>query len=76
MMTFKKISSRIFAAVCTCAVLSGVITPIPAEAAEDVITIKVCNWEEYIDEGGWDDDEVIDLESGDIFGENALYEDF
>lgn len=45
-------------------------------SGEDEIVLKVCNWEEYIDEGDWDDDEVIDLESGDIFGENPLYEDF
>ncbi|MDD6307263.1 MAG: extracellular solute-binding protein [Clostridiales bacterium] len=43
---------------------------------ENVITLRVCNWEEYIDEGGWEDDEVIDLESGDIFGKNSLVKDF
>ncbi len=42
----------------------------------DVITLRVCNWEEYIDLGEWEEDEVIDLESGDIFGERALYEEF
>ena len=35
-------------------------------AADDTIVIRVCNWEEYIDEGEWGEDEVIDLESGDI----------
>ena len=25
------------------------------------VVLRVCNWEEYIDEGGWEDDEVIDL---------------
>lgn len=43
---------------------------------DDVIVLRVCNWEEYIDEGGWDEDEVIDLENGDIFGERPLYEEF
>ena len=49
-----------------------------AEAAEEVetVTLRICSWEEYIDEGDWDDDEVIDLESGDIFGENSMIEDF
>lgn len=42
----------------------------------DTVILRVCSWEEYIDEGGWDEDEVIDLESGDIFGENSLVEDF
>lgn len=43
---------------------------------EDEIVLRVCNWEEYIDLGDWGEDEVIDLESGDIFGENSLVEDF
>lgn len=43
---------------------------------DDVIVLRVCNWEEYIDEGGWGEDEVIDLESGDIFGDTAVYEEF
>ncbi len=45
-------------------------------AAEETVTLRVCNWEEYIDEGGWGEDEVIDLESGDIFGENSAIDDF
>ncbi|MBR6909933.1 MAG: extracellular solute-binding protein, partial [Lachnospiraceae bacterium] len=47
-----------------------------SESSSGEIVLKVCNWEEYIDEGDWDEDEVIDLESGDIFGENSLVEDF
>lgn len=45
-------------------------------AKEETITLRVCNWEEYIDQGDWGEDEVIDLESGDIFGENSLVDDF
>lgn len=45
-------------------------------ANNDTVVLRVCNWEEYIDLGEWDDDEVIDLDNGDIFGENPLYEDF
>ena len=45
--------------------------------AEDTITLRVCNWEEYIDLGGWDEDERIELDNGaEIFGENPMYEDF
>lgn len=40
------------------------------------VTLRVCNWEEYIDEGDWDEEETIDLESGDIIGENSMIEDF
>lgn len=44
---------------------------------EDVITLRVSNWEEYIDLGDWDDEELIDLEGGtEILGVNPMYEDF
>lgn len=43
---------------------------------DEPLVLKICNWEEYIDEGDWDIDEVIDLESGDIFGENSLIYEF
>lgn len=40
------------------------------------VTLRVCSWEEYIDEGGWDEDDRIQLKSGDVFGEQSLIEDF
>ena len=43
---------------------------------EKTVTLRICNWEEYIDLGDWDEEETIDLESGDILGENSLVEDF
>ena len=53
---------------------------VSAAASEDEeveeVTLRICNWEEYIDEGDWDDDEVIDLDSGDIFGETSMIEEF
>lgn len=43
----------------------------------DELVLRVSNWEEYIDLGGWDDDEVINLEnSGDIKGVNSMVDDF
>lgn len=39
---------------------------------EKPVVLRVCNWEDNIDEGGWEDDELIDLPSEDIFGENSL----
>lgn len=60
-----------FCAFLQCSTLADVIAK-----DEDVITLRVCNWEEYIDEGDWDEDETIDLESGDIIGVNPMYEDF
>ena len=43
---------------------------------KDPVVIRVCNWEEYIDLGDWDEEETIDLDSGDILGENSMVEDF
>lgn len=62
--------------------LSGILlcTGVPSFAASETempeVTLRVCNWEEYIDLGDWDEEETIDLESGDIIGENSMVEDF
>ncbi len=46
-------------------------------ASDDVVVLRVSNWEEYIDLGEWDDDELIDLDNGEeIIGINAMVEDF
>ena len=47
-----------------------------ASHPEADVVLRVCNWEEYIDLGDWDEEETIDLESGDIIGENSMVEDF
>ena len=46
-----------------------------AVAADDTIILRVCNWEEYIDTGDWNDDDTIELESGSIKGENSIITD-
>ena len=38
--------------------------------------LRVSNWEEYIDLGDWDEEETIELPSGDIIGENSMIRDF
>ncbi len=54
-----------------------VFTPDEAFASEKEIVLRVCNWEEYIDLGDWDEDEVIELDNGvRVYGENPMYEDF
>ncbi len=63
---------------------AAVLVPrgLPVSAAETdtdtakEIVLRVCNWEEYIDTGEWDQEEAIDLESGTILGENSMIEDF
>lgn len=73
-------SRKYMAAALAFVVAAGAVPNVAAQAAdskaEKAVTLRVCNWEEYIDEGGWDDDEVIDLDSQDIFGENSLVDDF
>lgn len=47
------------------------------DAQQDkTVTLRICNWEEYIDLGDWDEEETIDLDSGDIIGENSMVKDF
>lgn len=47
------------------------------KSSSDEIVLRVSNWEEYIDQGGWDEEELIDLEDGtEIFGEKDLTEEF
>lgn len=55
---------------------SAVMYVKPVKGAEKTIVLRVCSWEEYIDEGDWDEDELIDLDSADIFGENHMVDDF
>lgn len=49
---------------------------------DDTITLRVSNWEEYIDLGDWGDDELIDVnnpyspESNGIIGVNSMVDDF
>ena len=46
------------------------------EEESDAVVLRVSNWEEYIDEGDWGEDEVIDLDNGDIIGINSMVDDF
>lgn len=46
------------------------------ENGQEQVILRVSNWEEYIDEGNWDEEETIDLESGDIIGEAPMIDDF
>lgn len=78
-----KMKKRFFSFLFVISMTAGMIlSPIQAEAKDgsqekpEEITLRVCNWEEYIDEGGWDEEETIDLESGDIIGENSMIKDF
>ena len=46
----------------------------------ETVTLRVCNWEEYIDLGGWDESELIDIENNyseeGIIGVQSMTDDF
>ena len=65
------------AGACAGGAIGGALTagPLQAEAADKEdkpIILRVCNWEEYIDLGDWDEEETIELESGDISLEDSF----
>lgn len=88
----RSISRKLAAAVMAVSLLAGQMLPVmaaedigdaasvknnSASATEKEVTLRVCSWEEYIDEGGWDEDEALELDNGTtIFGENSMVEDF
>lgn len=88
----RSISRKLAAAVMAVSLIAGQMLPVmAAEDTEDAasvksdgasdtekeVTLRVCSWEEYIDEGGWDEDEALELDNGTtIFGENSMVEDF
>lgn len=76
----KRTMRSVLAATAAAVFMISPVFSIPAKAAandgEEEVVLRVSNWEEYIDEGEWDEEETIDLESGDILGENSLVDDF
>ena len=75
-MMHKRLTAVLTAAALMLPASSAAVFAAEAPAPGNKVTLRVCNWEEYIDLGDWGEDEVIDLESGDIFGENSMIEDF
>ena len=46
-------------------------------AGEDEIVLRVANWEEYMDEGDWDEEDAIEFSDGTILcPESSMVEDF
>lgn len=75
MRIFRGTAAALAAVLCT-GMRCGAVQAAEAGGTDAPVTLRVCNWEEYIDEGGWEEDEVIDLESADIFGEKSLVKEF
>lgn len=55
---------------------AGTVYASDTAGQEEEIVLRVSNWEEYIDLGGWDEEDTIELDSGDIFGEQSMIRDF
>ena len=67
---------RIAALLCTAAVAAALSSGCGNSSESETLVLRIANCEEYIDEGEWDEDELIELDSGEVFGENALVDDF
>lgn len=59
--------------------MDGAMASVSAAESSQKVTLRIANWEEYIDEGGWDKEEAIELDDREgttILGENSMVEDF
>lgn len=78
----KKHIKKILSVGAACAfALSSVSFAACSQDTEETVTLRVSNWEEYIDLGDWDD-ELIDIanpydpDAGGIIGVNSMVDDF
>lgn len=73
-------SKQLIAACVMCMTLASAfpvnMMQVKAAESDKEIVLRVCNWEEYMDLGDWDEEETIDLPDGDVLGVNPMYEDF
>ncbi len=75
----KRFKSKCFGALMTVVLLCVTIIPMCgcSEEESDAIVLRVSNWEEYIDEGDWGEEEAIELDNGSVIcPENAMIDDF
>ena len=80
-MKLLKINSKKIISYLMCLVLllanSFVLSGCDESSEDEVIVLRVSNWEEYIDEGDWDEEETIELENGTVIcSETGMIEDF
>lgn len=76
----KKLKKAISLTASACLITLGCMPLFGCGAGEETVVLRVNSWEEYIDEGGWDEDELIEIEGefaeNGIIGENSLIDDF
>lgn len=72
-----KICSKLLAVFLLAALMSAIIQVSTVRAeVEDAMVLRIGSWEEYIDQGDWDSDEEVDLDSRRITSKNGLVSDF
>lgn len=70
---------RIKALIACMLLMAVTILPLAGCGAEDsdTIVLRISNWEEYIDEGGWTEEDAIELEDGTVIQpEKSIVEEF
>ena len=79
----QKFKKTLCAAAALTVAACSVLPMFGCSSEKDTITLRVANWEEYIDLGEWGEDELIDIENAfapspedGVFGENAMTDDF
>lgn len=75
----KKIKKIISYVMCFSILLADVtiLTGCAGKKDDDEIVLRVCSWEEYIDEGDWDEADAIELENGTVIcPTTGMIEDF
>lgn len=76
----KKLNKKIISYVLSLSLLLSnmiILSGCDKDGNDDVIVLRVSNWEEYMDEGDWDEEETIELENGTVIcSESGMVEDF
>lgn len=75
----KRFKNRYFGIIMTVVLLCVSLFPMCGcgDAEDDTIVLRVSNWEEYIDEGDWDEEEAIELDNGSVIcPESSMIDDF
>lgn len=73
----QKIMFKIMSLLLAVVLLASIVSDnVYADDQAEEIVLRVSNWEEYIDLGDWDEEELIDLDSASIIGEQSMIEDF
>lgn len=78
-----KKSAKFICSVAAAALIAASALPLSACSNKgDELVLRVSSWEEYIDLGDWDEDELIDIENhydpeaGGVIGVNSMVDDF